>query len=448
MAKGNKPGHRRFGNVRPLPSGRFQASYLGPDGRRHTAPETFRLKTEAERWLTLTEAQIFNGDWTDPERGKIPLGDYGAAWIKERPNLRPKTVELYRWLFERYILPGLGGVQLGKLSTQMIRTWRAGLLDCGVSVSTTAKAYRLLRAILMTAVEEDKMLSRNPCRIRGADNEQTAERSILTLAQVFDLADLLGRRPIGNVRKLKADGFRLRYCEPDGERCTSPVIYPSRTAAEDALWMLAAEDQVLIEHDRRYRALVLLATFASLRWGEVIALRRSDIDLDSRTVRVREQLIELDGGEMVLAPPKSRAGKRVVGFPAVIVAELTEHLDTYTDTDSASFVFLGAKGGFLRGSNFRREANWSRTLADLGLSGLHFHDLRHTGNTLAAQSGASLADLKARMGHDSDRAALIYQHATRDADRKIADALDARIKAERPDDDRDDGEAGALVPAV
>jgi integrase len=98
------------------------------------------------------------------------------------------------------------------------------------------------------------------------------------------------------------------------------------------------------------------------------------------------------------------------------------------------------------GSNFRRAACWKQVLADMGLSGLHFHDLRHTGNTLAAQSGASLADLKARMGHDSDRAALIYQHATRDTDRKIADALDARVKAERPDDD--DGTAGVLVPVA
>jgi integrase len=180
----------------------------------------------------------------------------------------------------------------------------------------------------------------------------------------------------------------------------------------------------------------------------VTALRRSDLDLDTRTVRVREQLIELDGGEMVLAPPKSRAGKRAVGFPAVIVPELREHLDAYVGADSDSFVFLGTRGGFLMGSNFRREANWSRALADLGPSGLHFHDLRHTGNTLAAQSGASFADLKARMGHDIDRAALIYQHATRDADRKIADALDARIKAERPDDDGDDSAAGALVPVA
>jgi integrase len=77
--------------------------------------------------------------------------------------------------------------------------------------------------------------------------------------------------------------------------CASPVTYPTRAAAGEALWRLAAEDQVVIEYDRRFRALVLLATFASLRWGEVTALRRSDIDLTTRTVRVREQLVELDG---------------------------------------------------------------------------------------------------------------------------------------------------------
>ncbi|MCO5998640.1 hypothetical protein [Actinoallomurus rhizosphaericola] len=88
-----------------------------------------------------------------------------------------------------------------------------------------------------------------------------------------------------------------------------------------------------------------------------------------------------------------------------------------------------------------------RRLDEMGLSGVHFHDLRHTGNTLAAQSGASLADLKARMGQDSDRAALIYQHATRHADHRIAEALDARIKAELPEDD-DDGPAGGLLVPV
>jgi integrase len=205
----------------------------------------------------------------------------------------------------------------------------------------------------------------------GAGNEQTAERSILTLAQVFELADLVGRRPVRNVRKIAPDAFRLRYREPDGEMCTSPVTYRTKAAALGALWLLASEEQVYLEYDRRFRALVLLATFASLRWGEVIALRRSDLDLVARTVRVREQLVELDGGYMVLGPPKSRAGKRVVGIPAFIVPELAEHLDAFVEDRPDAFVFLGAGGGFLRGGNFRREANWGQALADMGLSALH-----------------------------------------------------------------------------
>lgn len=130
-------------------------------------PEDLRRESDAERWLTLAEAQIFNGDWTDSDRAKVRLGDYGATWIEERPDLRPRTVELYRWLLRKYIAPHLGGVQLGKLSTSMVREWRTKLLDSGVSATMAAKAYRLLRAVLMTAVVEDKILSRNPCQVRG-----------------------------------------------------------------------------------------------------------------------------------------------------------------------------------------------------------------------------------------------------------------------------------------
>jgi hypothetical protein len=84
MAKGNRPGHRRFGNVRKLPSGRYQASYLGPDGQRRYAPETFERKGDAEKALVLIEAQLTAGKWADPERGKIKLADYASAWITER----------------------------------------------------------------------------------------------------------------------------------------------------------------------------------------------------------------------------------------------------------------------------------------------------------------------------------------------------------------------------
>lgn len=172
MAKGNKLGHRRFGNIRRLPSGRYQVSYLGPDGQRRHAPETFERKSDAERALVLIEAQMSAGDWTDPARGKVKLADYAATWIAQRPGLRPRSADNYRWLLKKHVSPHLGGVPVGKLSTPMIREWRAALLAQGVSISTAAKAYRFLRAVLMTAVDEDKILPQNPCRIRGAGDEK------------------------------------------------------------------------------------------------------------------------------------------------------------------------------------------------------------------------------------------------------------------------------------
>jgi integrase len=170
-----------------------------------------------------------------------------------------------------------------------------------------AKAYRLLRAVLTTAVEDDKLLPRNPCRIRGAGSERASERPVLTVQQVFDLADQVGRRPVGNIRRLSDGGYRLRVRRL-GEMTTVPGSYLTRKAADDALWSMAADGLADSETDGRYRALVLLGAFASLRWGEVTALRRCDLDLATGSVRVRVAYTERSTGQMVLGPPKSQAG--------------------------------------------------------------------------------------------------------------------------------------------
>jgi integrase len=279
----NRDGHRRFGNVRKLPSGRYQIRYPGPDGRIRTGPETYERKGDADKALVLIEAQLSSGDWTDPDRGKVTLGAYASKWITERPGLRIRTMDLYQWLLRKHIEPYLGGIPIARLSPQMIREWRAALLDGGVSVSVTAKAYRLLRAVLMTAVEKDKILPRNPCQIRKAGTQDAAERSVLTVAQVFALAELVGRRPIGNIRAVPG-GYRLRF-RRDGEMRTSPEVHATRAEAQRALWTMADDGRADCTHDRRFYALVLLATFSSLRWGEATALRRCDLDLDARTVR-------------------------------------------------------------------------------------------------------------------------------------------------------------------
>jgi integrase len=340
----NKDGHRRFGSVRKLPSGRYQARYPRPDGQMRNAPETFARKSDADRHLTLVEAQIARKEWTDPARAKVKLHDYARHWIDQRPNLRPRTVHLYGWLLGKHIVPYLGGVELGRLDTPMVRGWRAELLGNGVSESMAAKAYRLLRAVLMTAVKEDRILPRNPCQIRGADQEKPAERPVLTLAQVFKLADLV---------------------------------------------------------PPRYRALVLVATFGCLRWGEVAALQRQDIDTAAGTVRVRQAYTEQRGAGLVLGPPKSRAGRRTVSLPPAVVKVVRDHLVAEVDDNPEAFVFTTESGRPIWRGNLNKLIAWKANVVRIGQPNLHFHDLRHTGNTLAAQTGASTRDLMARMGHDS-----------------------------------------------
>jgi integrase len=404
---------RRFGLVRKLPSGRFQALYPDPDGVRRPAPETFATKRAAGEWLALKEAELLKGEWTNPDLQGVLLGEFGNRWIAERSGLRPRTVDLYRWLFGRYIDPRLGHLELVKVDSGRVRSWRAGLLADGVSPTMAAKAYRLLRAILMTAVD-DGIISRNPCRIRGAGTEHAPERPVLTVEQVFALVGLV----------------------PD-----------------------------------RYAALILVTTFASLRWGEVTALRRCDVDVETGVVRVRAALVERSTGEFIRCLPKSRAGIRSVTLPRLVRSCLARHMDRYTREDPESLIFTGVKGAPLRRSNFNHYVAWRECVVGIGVPGLRFHDLRHTGNHLAARTGASLRDLMVRMGHDSMRAALIYQHAHQTGDQEIAEGIEDLIAGgiaaddetspddgdEDPDgsdgdgsdddDDPDDGAAGALVPA-
>lgn len=105
--------------------------------------------------------------------------------------------------------------------------------------------------------------------------------------------------------------------------------------------------------------------------------------------------------------------------------ELKWHLECFAQSGDTG-LFVGPKGGRLRRSNFRKF--WSQARAAIGLDELHFHDLRHTGNTMAAAQGASLRELMERMGHSSTRAALIYLHATRERDQAIAAGMGKLLK--------------------
>jgi hypothetical protein len=185
----------------------------------------------------------------------------------------------------------------------------------------------------------------------------------------------------------------------------------------------------------RYRALVLLATFADLRWGELAGLRRENIDLAACEVRVVETLAEPDQGSLRPGTPKSLAGRRTVAFPAELMPELRWHLEQFAEPGERGYVFVGPKGGRLRRSNFR--PIWHSARTAVNLPDLHFHDLCHTGGTLSdTATGASLKELMARLGRSSVRAAMVHQYATRDRDRVIALALGGLIRQAADKSDR------------
>lgn len=356
---------RRFGRIRRLPSGRYQARYPGPDGIDRAAPETFASKTAAGVWLTLKEAEIRQGEWLDPDAGKVRFGEYADTWVSDSV-LKPRTEELYRGLLKNHLKPAFGQTFLTDIREADVRRWRKERLRTGPQQArpfgpvTVAKAYRLLHTIMNTAVDDGR-IRRNPCRIKGAGQEHSDERPVVPVRVLVQLLD--------NVPE-------------------------------------------------RYRALLLLATFANLRFGELAGLRRNHVDLDECEVRVRKSTAETDDGRLIDDDPKSRAGIRVVSFPEEIEPELAHHLEHFAAPGPAGLVFVGPKGGRLRRSNFRKF--WHQARDAVGMPALHFHDLRHTGNTMAAAEGASLRELMERMGHSSPRAALIYLHATRERDRKIA----------------------------
>ncbi|MGI8881243.1 MAG: tyrosine-type recombinase/integrase [Jatrophihabitans sp.] len=127
---------------------------------------------------------------------------------------------------------------------------------------------------------------------------------------------------------------------------------------------------------------------------------------------------------------KSRAGTRRIAIPDRIAEILAEHIEEYVAHEADALIFTGPTGRPMRRSNFNKSSRWKAAAAGVGVPLLHFHDLRHTGNTFAASTpGASTRDLMERMGHDSMQAALIYQHRTRGADRRIASSLDDRLPA-------------------
>jgi integrase len=360
---------RTFGTVDELPSGRFRARYRGPDGRRHA--KVFSTKADAWAWLATQQTDLLRKTWRAPTTTLRTVGEYAEDYLA-RNDLRASTRVLYAGLWRHHLAEPWADVPVDEVTPAAVRSWHA---KAGRTTGPTALAqsYRLLRAILNVAVA-DEVIASNPCRLRGAGTPKASRQSrALTAAEALQLAEQLGR-----------------------DRRTE-----------------------------RYRALVLVLAFGGLRFGEATALRRSDV-LPGGRLRV-ERSVRRVGSEWVVGEPKTDAGHRTVTLPAAIVALLEEHLEKYVPASPDSLLFSTSSGGYLARSNWN--STFRRAADAIGLPAVRPHELRHTGATLAAATGATTKELMRRLGHSSPAAALLYQHAADDRDAAIARALDDLLGA-------------------
>ena len=357
-----------FGSVDKRATG-YRARYWGPDGRRHQASTLFLTQKDARAWLALRQSEIVRKAWEPPEAAassapKLTFTGYAEEWMTHR-QLKARTREHYRWLLDEHLIPEFGPKPLRSITSDDVRSWFTGF---GADKPTTrSHAYGLLRTIMGTAASDGR-IGLNPCVIRGA---ATTKRK-----------------------------HQIR-----------PASLPE----------LAKLTQAMPEHQQ---ALILLAAWCAMRFGEVTELRRRDVDLDADkrigVIRIERAVVRAGDG-FAVTTPKSDAGTRDVAVPPHLVPVVQAHLAAHVGHEPDALLFPAQHGGHLAPSTLYRRFYAARDAA--GRPDLRFHDLRHSGAVLAASTGATIAELMARLGHSTPAAAMRYQHAAQGRDQAIAELL-------------------------
>ncbi|GAB3244348.1 site-specific integrase [Nocardioides dilutus] len=351
-----------------------------PDGTRHS--RNFRTKMDAEAWLAYERSLIDRDEWTPPRSRKVAearrereqamntLQKFAERYVAER-GLRPTTVRGYEALLATRILPYFGAMPLRDVTLSEIKAWRRSLDP--KTASSNAAAYRLLRSILQAA-EEEELIDRAPPKIRGASS--------------------------------------------------APVKHVVIPATFDEISV------IVDEMPDRLKLLILLAAFVGLREGELLELRRSDVDGVTGRINVMRK-VDKDANPAVrgacpecgrhISSPKTKKGVRTVHVPPPFLPMLQQHLLEHTAEGSNGLLFPGDRTDHMSVRYLMDRYRPAREKA--GRPDLTIHHLRHTALTIAGQHGATGAELQARAGHASQAAMAIYQHATLDRDRLLAEKI-------------------------
>ena len=377
MSRAKVRTRRGFGRIERRDNGRYRAAYTGPDGRLYRAPVTFDAKDDAVAWLSARRAEIQMEVWA-PEvaaRGArkrdVPtFRAYADLWLEARKTkgreLRPTTRRQYRMLLDKFILPTFGDEPIDRISNEAVNAWYDALAPGRETIR--AQSYSLLRTIFASAASErpHPWIPYNPAHIRGAGSTKRAHQ----------------------VQPASLDELRIIVeALPD-----------------------------------RYKLMALLAAWCAMRFGELAELRRGDIDMRTNRVKIRRGVVRVDG-KFIVGPPKSDAGSRDVAIPPHLVPLVKDHLKKFTAPGRDAMLFPASADENLHMAPSTLYKVYYPARKAAGREDLRWHDLRHTGAVLAAQTGATLAELMGRLGHSTPGAAMRYQHAAADRDAEIARRL-------------------------
>jgi integrase len=382
----NKKGRRSFGYIRKLPSGRFQASYVGADGRRYFAPGSYKTARDANDWLSKRHSEIQREVWEPPTLGRVDsqitteiesaatldsvIEKFLATRLtKGAKPLRENTKDLYRRLTNS-ALRDFKELPLASIDSQMVEDWYLNRVAKS-KITTASKGYKLLKMVMGWAIKEG-LIQHNPCNIVGAQSA-TSEK---------------------------------------------PVESP-----------LPEEVRAISSHMPDYlQFAVILGSYAGLRFGELTELRRKDLIFylengeEHVKLNLRRGVTYFNKGFHV-GPPKSKLGVRVIEVNKQLVPELRRHLNRFTPPGKEALLFPSKLGSWLRHDTFIKA--WNNALSISGLDGRHLvpHSMRHFGATQLVIAGATLPELKKWLGDSSTAAVSRYLHAT-NRNRGLANSME------------------------
>ncbi|SNU01057.1 Phage integrase family protein [Ruaniaceae bacterium KH17] len=403
-----------WGSLRKLPSGRWQTRYPGPDGQAYTARTeddralTFFTKTDARVWLAAVHTKIARQEWEPPrvvaarrraeaeEQADLAMGfsEYAERWlarVSTEPNRSGKrraagTVRTYRGKVSGYLIPEFGDTPIREIDAERVRALTERLDKIPSPLNPRSPFNGITRPVLIVLM----MILR-----------QAARDGVIASVPVVSIP--------------RHENVRHDSGHDSGEDVATPAQVEALYAATPRKWAIV----------------VLLAAWCQLRRGECLGLQRQDVEFHDdgcATLHVRRQLSANTGD---YADLKTDAGRRSLSVPGLMVDRLKEHMRVNVAAKSrAPLVPVNVRGSVPL-SNTRWGYVWSDS-RDAVLTipeGFRFHDLRHTGLTLFAQEGATLAELMRRGGHSDMRIVLRYQHATRARDRELANRMSKRVEA-------------------